>query len=216
MKNLFHISARLGKEAELHVAAKLISKGYAPMIPMIDIGTDIVLFNGPRIQVRASSTQDYNPRIHKGTLKVYRFGLWGYSSLENGKRTRVKRDWSKHCDFFVFWCVNENRFFVVPQSFVGERSEVWIRTRDLVRNVIDVEAAKRMRADGMAINAIARHFGVCHLTAKRAIENIGPFRQDDMTRTILQYEDAWHLLDTNAIAEKLVESAQVPEGQEKV
>ncbi len=192
----------IGKAGEYRVMSELILRGHYPSIPAIDNGTDMVLENGFRIQVK---TSHLNRKKHPS----YPLGLYRFTLLETGYKAKyqnVVRDWTKRCDFIVLWCINEDRFFILPAT--KDRGVILItaKTEDRAA-VIDIEAAKNMHAQGMSMFAIAKHMGVSwptvkeHLTGQR--QNT---RATTMTRKILEYEDRWDLLDVNAV-KTLVESA---------
>lgn len=196
----------VGKAGEYRVMSELILRGHFPMTPPVDNGTDIVLENGFRIQVK---TSHLNQKKHAS----YPLGLYRFELMETGYRAKyqnVIRDWTKRCDFLVLWCIDEDRFFVLPAT--KDRGVILItaKTEDRAA-VIDVAAAKNLHANGMSMYAIAKQMGVSwptvkeHLTGKRTNT-----RATTMTRKILEYEERWDLLDADVVKDLVESSVEVP------
>jgi hypothetical protein len=97
------------------VAAQLALRGHAPMFASVDYGYDLMLDNGLRIQVKAARLS-----ANVGKLRnrypggVYHFNLRCANRDANGKLKCMNRDYSKVADFFVFWGIDENRFWILP------------------------------------------------------------------------------------------------------
>lgn len=199
-----------GTAAEYRVISEVLLRGHSPYKPACDIGTDLIIENGLRIQIKAARLRYYNKRTQAGK-KCYSFSLrqQGPENWNNGRRISRMRDWSLSCDFFVFWCFEEDRFFVVPESFLRGKGDVWImRREDEFHHPADEGLAKKMFQDGMKIGDIAKHFGVCHLTAKSAIFGLRPNRRSALTSRIREYENRWDLLDVDTSIEKVAEATE--------
>ncbi len=196
----------VGKAGEYRVMSELMLRGHVPLTPAIDNGTDIVLDNGLRIQVK---TSHLNHKKHNS----YKLGLYRFTFMETGYRAKYQnmiRDWTKRCDFFVLWCIDEDRFFVMPAT--TDRGVILITAKKEDRAaVIDVAAAKLMHSQGMSMYAIAKEMGVSWPTVKEHLTGSRKgTRAETMTRKILQYEDRWDLLDLNAVVEEITTGAAIP------
>jgi lambda repressor-like predicted transcriptional regulator len=128
----------------------------------------------------------------------------------NSRYQNLIRDWTTRCDFSVLWCINEDRFFIVPAT--TDRGVILITSKKEDRaNVIDVAAAKKMHASGMSMYAIAKEMGVSWPTVKEHLTNQRrKTRSESMIREVLQYEDRWDLLDVNAAVEGLTLTVPKP------
>lgn len=191
---------RLGIAAEHRVVSELVLRGYDPLRPTVDNGTDIMLPSGVKIQVKASRLRSH----WQYEAGAYIFNL-RYASNWAGKKGKV-RDWTKFCDFLILWAFDEDRFFVVPATSTA--GSIWIVHRGNKLHAPDPEIARRLADQGMTVAAVAREMGVCHKTAKSMIHRLRPSRKECMTNRILQFESRWDLLDVNSAVEKLVESAE--------
>jgi hypothetical protein len=208
--NVQYRTQYVGRAGEFRVMSELMLRGHNPSMPAIDTGGDVVIENGIRIQVKTSQLTRKGRRPQY-SLGYYRFYLGEYK----GNRIK-KRDWSLDCDFFVFWCLDEDRFFIAPPSAVQQNWIIIAHKSEPRHIVINVEAARQLRAKGMSIAAIARELGVSFPTVKEHLNNERQrTRNDWMTKKILQYEDRWDLLDVNSTTAPLVESAIVTE-KEKI
>lgn len=193
--------------------SELMLRGHSPMMPPIDNGADLFLDNGLRIQVKTSHlarTKNPHPSYSQG---FYRFQM-----METGYRSKyqnVARDWTKRCDFIVLWCINEDRFFILPA--MSDRGMIIITAKSEDRAaVIDVARAKSMHASGMSMFAIAKEMGVSWPTVKDHVMGTRKgTRADTMTRTILQYENRWDLLDVNKTLSEISTAEFIPAIEEK-
>lgn len=106
------------------VCEQLCRGGHTPCVPSVDFGVDIMLDNGLRIQVKSAQA-----RIHPGYSQgVYCFDVrkgWTRKGDKIVGHAHSDRNYAESCDFFIFYGVNERRFFVVPVSIVGNRA-IWI------------------------------------------------------------------------------------------
>lgn len=96
-----------GQAGEYRVASELLLRGINVYISRLDSGVDLMLQDGRKIQVKTAHLF-YN-KATKGSY--YHFVLKGYFFLKGGERKKTK---SEVCDFFVFWCIEANSFFIVP------------------------------------------------------------------------------------------------------
>jgi hypothetical protein len=121
------------KAAEWAVASQLALREIIPMFPAVDLGVDIVLLNGLRLQVKSASLRLNNRGMdgishNPGYLFDLRRGAW-FSTERRYKKTGL-RPYSEVADYFVLWGIDENRFFIVPTSV--KKSTIWFSKRGYV------------------------------------------------------------------------------------
>lgn len=121
-------SINIGKAGELRVRSELILRGLAPAVFDQDTGVDIILANGKRLQVKtclkpqnSPSSYSYKYSFSIRTL-AFRGGVKG---LYTRKYTRT--DYSD-CDYFVFWLVEDNIFYIIPEAEIGAKVSFCIPT----------------------------------------------------------------------------------------
>lgn len=124
-------SIHIGKAGELRVAAELILRGLTAYLPVQDVGIDIIIGeNGKRLQIKTSVKPSYSKTDYSWR---YSFSIRPMVVRSNGKgtfaRIRTRQDYSE-CDYFVFWCVQHNIFYIIPISEVGIKVSFCISTPD--------------------------------------------------------------------------------------
>lgn len=116
-----------GQAAVYQVASQLAMRGHVVMFPMLDVGFDLQLENGLRLQVKSSTIKTQGNAIYRNG--AYGFGLrrgaWD-SNAKAYKRSNY-RPYSEIADFFVLWGVEENRFFILPTAHAGKA--IWFGVR---------------------------------------------------------------------------------------
>lgn len=105
----------VGAAGEYRVASELLLRGLMPMIAAVDTGVDIVLQNGPTIQVKTNM----RPRIQRGGARNYAFRFVTFSRVQ-GHRQRMLADYA------VCWGVEDDAFWIIPASAIGDRSMIHI------------------------------------------------------------------------------------------
>lgn len=102
------------------VAAQLALRGHVPLFPGLDVGYDLVLDNGLRLQIKSSM-------IKHQAKQNYPFGAYGFQLLRGAWDSNAKkykrsnlRPYSEVADFFVLWGIDENRFFILPTANAGK------------------------------------------------------------------------------------------------
>ena len=101
-------SAYVGAAGVFAVASRLCLLEHSPSVPTVDIGVDIVLENGLKIQVKAGHFRK-DPRTAGQYYVVDAKRL----SRSIGKR-KGESKYVGVVDFLVYWAIDENRFFVFP------------------------------------------------------------------------------------------------------
>lgn len=113
----------IGMAGVYAVASKLCLRGQTPCFPAVDVGVDLVLDNGVKLQVKAGNFRTH-PAYPNG---VYCIDAIRSLRVVKGRRVYGERSYKGTCDFLIFWAIPENRFFVIP---VGELSKaVWLPTK---------------------------------------------------------------------------------------
>ena len=121
----------IGKAGELRVRSELLIRGIICGAFDQDTGCDIFLINGLRIQVKTSIKPIYSK---SGYSWKYGFNLNQPQVRPSKKvvglyeRKRTRSDYRKDVDFFVFWCVKDNLFYIIPENEVGKKISLVIAT----------------------------------------------------------------------------------------
>lgn len=122
-------SVNIGKAGELRVSSELLLRGFRPAAFYQDTGVDIILSNGKRLQVKTSlkpihSKNDYSWRysfnIRQSQFRGSKDGRY--------ERRYTKRDYKNEVDYFVFWCVEHDYFYIIPENEIGEKVSFCIST----------------------------------------------------------------------------------------
>lgn len=108
-KNLAH-----GQAGVYRVASELLLRGYTPCLPIVDIGADLMLQEGLRIQVKTASLRKSKPYPNG----AYWFKLGRTERVKNTQIFRTGRIFSEECDFVVLFGIDESRFWVVPTNLM--------------------------------------------------------------------------------------------------
>ena len=128
------LAPAIGIAGELRVRSELLLRGLWPAAFDFDLGTDIILFNGVKIGVKTSLEPHYSKSDYS----------WRYSFSIRGRQVRnaggglyekrfTKRDYNKHVDYWVFWCVKDNLFYIIPNEEIGQKVSFAISTPDHLR-----------------------------------------------------------------------------------
>jgi hypothetical protein len=186
-------------QAGVHqIASQLCLRGINPCVPSVDYGADLVTDTGLRLQVKTAHLYTKHMAYVDG---AYRFSVRENRSIKNGEiiDRRPRRNWKEICDFFVFWGIEENRFFIIP---IGQMPQgtVYIRKKRQQELALR-QGVTEMRKSGMSNLEIGVKLGIkpqwvpwlCKPNAK--------------TDKFLVFEDRWDLLDVNKVSSKIVESA---------
>jgi len=128
------IAPLIGKAGELRVRSELLLRRIPAAVFDQDMGTDIILGNGKKIQVKTA----VEPSLDK---KAY---SWRYSfsirqsqfrSDGNGKYKKkyTKKDYKGKADYFILWCVKDNIFYIIPEKEIGKKISIAIFTPEHLR-----------------------------------------------------------------------------------
>jgi hypothetical protein len=139
------------KAAEWAVASQLALRGQVPMFPPVDVGCDLVLNNGLRLQVKSASLRQNNQGLATQKNFGYNFDLRRGAWLSNERKYKKTslRPYSEVADYFVLWGIEENRFFIVPTNH--KRQRIWFNSKTATsskshnKRVFDQITADRIR-----------------------------------------------------------------------
>jgi hypothetical protein len=143
-------------------------------MPDVDFGIDVMLDNGFKLQIksrRISNHPQYRDGMYHFDLRQFSKARWQkFSGVERRKSDSIEH-YHSACDFLVFFCMTERRFFVVPCGEF-EREAVYILPKSSPVN--------------------------------HRITN-----QWSYGSKMLQYEEAWHLLDVDVdVVKEMVDSVK--------
>lgn len=174
------------------VVAELIKHGHIPYLPVIDVGVDILLGSGVRLQVKST-------RRPLATRNSRLAGAWSFT-LSKAQRIVQReylscssRKFSDEVDFVVLHAIEAKRFWVVPAAVLDNRYTVLFKDGRKQYKDCDVDKAKALRAQGLSFQAIADELGTSHHTVMRRIKGIGSWANRNYA-DIPQYEDRWDLI----------------------
>ncbi len=123
-------STQIGKAGELRVRSELILRGFAPAVCDQDDGVDIVLVhNGKRLQVKTSFRPAHTPSSYS---YKYSFGIRRAQFRGGGnglyEKRFTKKSYEGVADFFVFWLVEHDIFYIIPEGAIGEKVSIVVPT----------------------------------------------------------------------------------------
>jgi len=128
------LSPMIGKAGELRVRSELMLRDIIAGHYDIDMGTDVMLMNGKKIGVKTSlkpiySKKDYSYRytfsIRAPQVRNIGEGLY--------RKKYMKKDYVGFVDYWIFWCVEHNDFYIIPNKEVGQKISFCIPTPDSKR-----------------------------------------------------------------------------------
>lgn len=134
-------STQIGKAGELRVRAELILQGFAPAVCDQDDGVDIILVdNGKKLQVKTSYRPSHTPSSYS---YKYSFGIRRpeFRNAGNGlyKKKFNKKSYAGIADYFIFWLVEHDIFYVIPEGVIGEKVSIVVPTptEDRTYRIVD-------------------------------------------------------------------------------
>jgi len=106
-----------GMAGEHRIISELLLRGIKVYSAKLDHGIDLMLENGKTIQVKAAHL--YHNKCTNG--KYYHFSLKEWYKIKDG--TRKSND-SEKVDFYIFWCIDIDSFYVIPRYELGDRAGI--------------------------------------------------------------------------------------------
>jgi hypothetical protein len=135
-----------GQSAVYRVASELLLRGCNVYFPSVDIGADLIIDNGARIQVKSTRLVIRTKRIQS----TYIFQLHGYRLKGEGTQKTWKKKsnhFSEKCDFVVLYGQTEQRFWIVPAILLDGKSHI------VISNEIPGERKCRMTGLGSVVRS---------------------------------------------------------------
>ena len=181
----------IGKAGEYAVAAQLLIRGINVHFPAVDDGVDLIAGDNIRIQIK-TSRKAVIPKGRSGTA-AYHFNVASSYYVKGSLVcTKRKRDWSKVVDFFVFWGIDENRFWVAPSVLLQKAQsgiQLGVKPTYFILNQQEIIALVRT---GLDQRTVAARLGVSEMSVSRAVRGIAPTSKPSAAHEINQRENAWH------------------------
>lgn len=179
-----------GQAGVYQVLAELILRGFRPYMPASDMGVDILLEQGIRIQVKTTMRASTHHRLREGTL-LFSLAQARRVGANNTVRLVPPRIFSDACDFVVLWAIEPQRFWIIPAAVLDHRHTAAIspvrQWRDFDSAQVDV-----LKAQGMTVAQIARHLGVAPRTVTRRQTTFQVLKRKDTN--LQSYEGRWDLI----------------------
>ncbi len=97
---------KIGLAGELRVMSELLLRGHNPAKSYLEQGSDIILENKLSIEVKSAH------RVKTGGARFY------YFTLRGGRRKGQQQQDLSGCDFLVFWCIDDDCFFIIPKIHI--------------------------------------------------------------------------------------------------
>lgn len=123
-----------GQAAVHRVLAELLLRRIPCYIPAVDVGVDIALDDGTRLQVKSSKLRSVrsggrNPNspslgpAYRFSLSMKLHGNFDQGSWRRHASSRpyTLRKYSEEVNFLVLWGIDEDRFWIVPADVCNER-----------------------------------------------------------------------------------------------
>lgn len=183
-----------GQSAVLRVASEILLRGSNIYFPSVDIGADIIVANGARVQVKATKLTLRKPPAKS---KSYHFQLHGFRLQGIGKEATWKRKsshFSEKCDFVVLYGQTEQKFWIIPAAELDGHSQMEICEATRCIDV-DVEAIKEARAAGYKYKEIAEYFNIDAQTVISRLKH-GETPRVKVTNRIKSCENRWDFILT--------------------
>lgn len=112
----------IGMAGELRVRSELLLRGIGCGSFDFDNGTDIVLSNGIKIGVKTASKPNKDKKNYSWKYS-FSIRIAQVRNAGEGKYEKkfMRRDYGGFVDYWVFWCVEDDMFFIIPNDKVGQK-----------------------------------------------------------------------------------------------
>lgn len=184
-----HATHYVGKAGEFAVASQLLLRGVSVHFPAVDDGVDLIAGGRVRIQVK-SARRTTHPR-NKSTLYHFNIATSAWKASER-RMKKLVRDWNKVVDFFVFWGIDEDRFWIVPASLVAGMVHLQLGTPQDHAFTVDRDAVRALLGTGLNQREVARRLEISEMSVSRVVNNILPTTRPEGCYRVAEYENAWH------------------------
>jgi hypothetical protein len=181
-------------QAGVHrVASELLLRGINPTFPAVDIGGDLLIDHGVRVQVKSAHL--VTRKVGKVEVTAYWFKLSTKAVVRKKTIKLVPRIFSDECEFVILWGIEQNRFWIVPSPVLDGRQLVVV---DLDAGWIssDLEALRLAREDGLSYREMAKKFDLSHKTIWRRLNlSSTPKGQwGSLVQAVRETENRWDLI----------------------
>src|SRR4029077_10597166 len=139
-------------------------RGCNPCIPAVDIGADLVLDSGIKIQVKSASLR----KDETYPFGAYWFKLGRTERVKNTQIFRTTKQFSNECDFVVLFGIDEGRFWIVPSNLMDNHQLVVVGPSIGYKD-LNVEQIKELTTQGLTQEEIAEQFTVSPRTISRRL-----------------------------------------------
>ena len=109
----------IGKAGDLRVASELLLRGCDVFLTIVDSGSDLVLGNGKRIQVKTARRHYFT---QKGEYQCSRYTFSFKAWQRNEKHYKCHA--LENVDFVILWAVEDDVFFIIPAEKVRGKYSV--------------------------------------------------------------------------------------------
>lgn len=209
-----------GQAGVYTVAAQLLLRGINPGFPAVDCGADIITDWGTRIQVKCAHRR---PSIWGGSYHfIMTSGVTLYVGTHGHRKgslhDREPRTYSNECDYFVFWGIEDNRFWVIPVALLDGKSSAIMVGADCPWLRLDKTAILQDFERGMTHREIADKHGVSAKSVYRVIHGkIVKVNVDTgFSKVLLSYENRWDLIHAEETLLSQGENDFIPATAEEV
>ena len=124
----------LGMAGELRVRSELLRRGIGCGKLDFDGGTDIILENGKKIGVKTSE-KPINDKKNYSWKYSFSIRAPQVREAKDGLYTKkfIRRDYTGLVDYWVFWCIQDDKFYIIPNSEIGQKISITIPTPEHLR-----------------------------------------------------------------------------------
>lgn len=124
----------IGKAGELRVRSELLKRGIGCGAYDYDDGTDVVTSKGSKIGVKTSGKPNYDKKAYSWR---YTFSIRQPQIRNAGEgfyqKKYMRRDYFGFVDYWILWCVQDDLFYIIPNSEIGQKISIAIPTPEHLR-----------------------------------------------------------------------------------
>jgi hypothetical protein len=181
-------------QAGVHrIISELIPRGYAPYLPVVDTGVDILLAGNIRLQVKTTLRASQHHRLPPETFS---FTLSKAQTIKQQKFVScAPRTFSEECDFVILVALEAQRVWIVPAVVLNGRYTAAFYKQAQWRD-LDLDKMKELARQGLTFSEIARQIGSNFKTVSRRLR--GKEAPNKPHSNLGQYENRWDLIEAVA------------------
>lgn len=172
----------------MRVASELMRRGLGVALPLIDLGYDLLLEHGVRIQVRSCHRRVLG---HGKMLNYFLLPTVRRVANSQSYKNFYDRKPSDEYDFCVAWGVDEDRFWVIPAILLDGKRSVSLGPECCFKDA-NLDQMEALRAQGKTYDQIAKEtgFSQCKVWSVMTGKRTGDSRYPD-TQRIRDCENRW-------------------------